>query len=221
MRNEANASYWENYDTALIPYPIPPGFKDSGNSKASKEALGLKPDKPVVLTIAGNLDEERKGGRTLHQMLRDEKFRDVQFVLIGQSKINESPPLNVHSLGLVGDELLLRIAYSAADFTFHPAPVDNLPNTVIESLACGTPVLAFPTGGLPDMVVPGKTGWLAEDLSSASIKREMENVLSDRSYLRLGESTKRRAIKLFDEEKIANQYRIHFQEIIEKKQLDQ
>ena len=71
------------------------------------------------------------------------------------------------------------------------------------------------------MVVPGKTGWLAEDLSSYSIKREMENVLSDRSYLRLGESTKRTAIKLFDEEKIANQYRIHFQEIIEKKQLDQ
>ena len=50
------------------------------------KALGLKPDKPVVLTIAGNLDEERKGGQTLHKMLRDEKFRDVQFVLIGSRK---------------------------------------------------------------------------------------------------------------------------------------
>ena len=216
MSSEANASYWGNYDTALIPYPISPGFKDSGNSKASKEALGLKPDKPVVLAIAGNLDEERKGGRTLHQMLRDEKFRGVQFILIGLSKKNESPPPNVHSLGLVRDALLLRIAYSAADFTLHPAPVDNLPNTVIESLACGTPVLAFPTGGLPDMVVPGTTGWLAEDLSSASINRKMENVLSDRSYLRLGESTKRTAIKLFDEEKIASQYHKQFQKIIGK-----
>jgi len=216
MRSEANASYWGNYDTALIPNPISPGFKDSGNSKASKEALGLKPDKPVVLAIAGNLDEERKGGQTLHQILRDEKFRGVQFILIGLSKKNEREPPNVHSLGLVGDELLLRIAYSAADFTLHPAPVDNLPNTVIESLACGTPVLAFPIGGLPDMVVPGTTGWLAEDLSSASINREMENVLSDRSYLKLGDSTKRTAIKLFDEEKIASQYHKQFQKIIEK-----
>ena len=216
MRSEANASYWGNYDTALIPYPISTGFKDSGNSKASKEALGLKPDKPVVLAIAGNLDEERKGGQTLHQMLRDEKFRGVQFILIGLSKINGNLPPNVHSLGLVGDALLLRIAYSAADFTLHPAPVDNLPNTVIESLACGTPVLAFPTGGLPDMVVPGTTGWLAEDLSSASINREMENVLSDRSYLKLGESTKRTAIKLFNEEKIASQYHKQFQKILGK-----
>ena len=66
------------------------------------------------------------------------------------------------------------------------------------------------------MVVPGTTGWLAEDLSSASIKREMENILSDRSYLRLGESTKRTAIKLFDEEKIASQYHKQFQKILGK-----
>ena len=216
MRSEANASYWGNYDTALIPYPIPPGFKSTADKMANKETLGLKPDKPVVLTIAGNLDEERKGGQTLHQMLRDEKFRGIQFILIGLSKINESLPPNVHSLGLVRDELLLRIAYSAADFTLHPAPVDNLPNTVIESLACGTPVLAFRTGGLPDMVVPGTTGWLAEDLSSASINREMENVLSDRSYLRLCESTKRTAMKLFDEAKIASQYHKQFQKILGK-----
>ena len=216
MRSEANASYWGNYNTALIPYPISPGFKSTADKMANKETLGLKPDKPVVLAIAGNLDEERKGGRTLHQMLRDEKFRGVQFILIGLSKINESLPPNVHSLGLIGDELLLRIAYSAADFTLHTAPVDNLPNTVVESLACGTPVLAFPTGGLLDMVVPGTTGWLAEDLSSASINREMENVLSDRSYLRLGESTKRTAIKLFEEEKIASQYHNQFQKIIGK-----
>ena len=149
MKSEADSSHWGTYETALIPYPIPSDFTCSGSPQANREALGLETDKPVVLTIAGNLDEDRKGGQTLHQMFRDRKFKGVQFLVAGQSKRAEDLPENVRLLGFVGDQILLRIAYTAADFLLHPAPVDNLPNTVIESLSCGTPVLAFPTEDCP------------------------------------------------------------------------
>ena len=210
MKSEADSSHWATYDTALIPYPIPSDFTRSGNPQANREALRLEADKPVVLTIAGNLDEDRKGGQTIHQMFRDQKFKGVQFLVAGQSQRAEDLPENVRLLGFVGDQILLRIAYTAADFLLHPAPVDNLPNTVIESLSCGTPVLAFPTGGLPDMVVPDHSGWLSSDISTDSISEMMVRILEDRSYEKLGEGAKQTAQNLFNEEKIAKIYQRQF-----------
>ena len=57
----------------------------------------------------------------------------------------------------------MAILYSAADLLLHTAPIDNLPNTVAESLRCGTPVAAFRTGGIPEMIVENKTGWLVDE----------------------------------------------------------
>ena len=105
MKSEADSSHWGIYETALIPYPIPLDFTSSGNPQANREALGLEAGKPVVLTIAGNLDEDRKGGQTLHQMFRDQKFKRVQFLLAGQSQRAEDLPENVRLLGFVGDQI--------------------------------------------------------------------------------------------------------------------
>jgi glycosyltransferase involved in cell wall biosynthesis len=63
--------------------------------------------------------------------------------------------------GFVGDERLLSLMYSAADLFVIPSRQDNLPNTVLESLACGLPVVGFDVGGIPEMVRPGVTGLLA------------------------------------------------------------
>jgi glycosyltransferase involved in cell wall biosynthesis len=77
--------------------------------------------------------------------------------------------IQVHSLGYVTHERMKVLAYSAADLLVHPAPVDNLPNVVLEAIACGTPVVGFPIGGMPDMVRAGETGWLASALSSEAL----------------------------------------------------
>ena len=55
------------------------------------------------------------------------------------------------------------------DLLFHPAPVDNLPNTVAEAMSCGTPVLALDSG-LPEMIIGGETGWLVNKIENSILR---------------------------------------------------
>ena len=104
------------------------------------------------------------------------------------------------------DELTLRIAYHAADVLLHPAQIDNLPNTVGESTSCGTPVLAFETGGLPEMVIPNKTGWLVDEMNSNAMIKKLNSVLEYKQANEFRQSTKETALKMFSEEKVAYDY---------------
>jgi glycosyltransferase involved in cell wall biosynthesis len=98
------------------------------------------------------------------------------------------------------------MAYSAADMLVHLAPIDNLPNTIAESLAAGTPALAFRTGGIPEMVQSGKSGWLVNEISEQALLNKLDKIISENSYLSLRESTQAHAKDLFDEDQVAEQY---------------
>jgi glycosyltransferase involved in cell wall biosynthesis len=87
--------------------------------------------------------------------------------------------IRVHRLGYVGHEPTKVLAYSAADILVYPAPVDNLPNVVMEAIACGTPVVAASVGGLSDMVCHGQTGWLADEASPAALAGVHEMAFND------------------------------------------
>jgi glycosyltransferase involved in cell wall biosynthesis len=59
----------------------------------------------------------------------------------------------------------------------HPAPSDNLPNVVVEAMAMELPTLAFPVGGLPEMIQPGITGWLCESVGADAMRVALESAL--------------------------------------------
>ena len=125
-------------------------------------------------------------------------------MLIGESNGLDNP--EVKSLGFVQDEITLRIAYHAADVLLHPALVDNLPNTVAESMSCGTPILAFNIGGLPQMVVPDKSGWLVKEMNSDAMIKQLKSVAQSKQADELRQYTKETARKLFNEEIVADGY---------------
>jgi glycosyltransferase involved in cell wall biosynthesis len=83
------------------------------------------------------------------------------------------------AFGRVEHASIKRLLLSAADCFVHPAPVDNLPNVVLEALACATPIVAFPVGGLPDMVRPDTTGWLAVDVSASALAAALRLALAE------------------------------------------
>src|SRR5205807_955927 len=88
-----------------------------------------------------------------------------------------SPAVNYLPLGYIDSDRIKALVYNAADVFVHPARVDNLPLVVLESLACGLPVVAFPIGGIPDMVRPALTGWLAPEVSAGSLAKTIEQAL--------------------------------------------
>ena len=211
----AQESYWGNYKSCQIPYPIFDEYNSNSEPEACKKSIGLDPGKITVLMVAGNLNEERKGGPILKDILKDKRHSHLQFLLIGELDSDKNMPPNVKSMGFVEDDELKRIAYTCADITLHPAPIDNLPNTVIESLACGTPVIAFSSGGLKDMVIPHKTGWLVKEKGASSFGDELQRITKNRSF----ESIKIRLLEerkgLFSPVQVAENYIEHFNSLVQ------
>jgi len=104
----------------------------------------------------------------------------MELIIFGNRDAKNVPdfPIKTTFLGTIFDDEKLAICYSAADVFLAPSLEDNLPNTVMESLACGTPVVAFKTGGIPDMVQHQQNGYLAEYRSSEDLARGIAWVYS-------------------------------------------
>ena len=215
MHDRAQESFWKEYPVEAIHNSIPDSYFKERDRKSCKKSLGLNEDNPVVLCIAGNLDEERKGGSILQEIIRSTPKEKTQFLLVGSGHLFKSADSDrVKSLGFVRDEITLQIAYSASDLLLHTAPIDNLPNTVAESMSCGTPVLAFETGGLPEMVIPQKSGWLVKEIQAEPMINVLSNILLSHDYSTLRESCRATAKVLFDQNKIAQRYENHLLNIL-------
>ena len=216
MEKSAKQSYWSKFNSSVVPYPI---FKDYSlhiAPKACKQALGIDPSKTVILSSAGNLNEPRKGGPFLQEIILDKKFRKSHFILMGDFKMENKLPENVHTLGFIKDDKLKRLAYCAADLTLHPAPIDNLPNTVIESISCHTPVICFATGGLTDLVMPNKTGWLVDEISTVALSQKLDELIKLRKFESNDFTFSSVRNEMFNSEKIFNQYLDHYHTLLKE-----
>jgi len=137
----------------------------------AKEELGIPPETITLLFGAVDGSEKRKGFFELinaikfclkedafQQLLQDDRIRLICF---GRpSPEIESIGIPFVALGHLDSDGKIRSAYSAADIFLLPSLEDNLPNTVLESMSCGTSVVAFDVGGLPDMITNGVAGRL-------------------------------------------------------------
>ena len=150
---------------------IPPGLDTEAYQPIDKEKcrtlLGIPTGKNVLLFAAVNLRDSRKGGDLLlHALQRlPESLKAETLLLIlgnGGEGIAETVGISTLNLGFVGSDHLKSIVYSAADLFLFPTRAENFGLVVQEAMACGTPTVSFKVGGLPDLVRPGLTGYLAE-----------------------------------------------------------
>ncbi len=154
-------------------------FKDYGRD-AARTVLGLPKDKVLISFVSADIHNYRKGFDLLYNAItKCGELNDVIFCAAGAMP-DSSAEGNFFYLGSIKDERLMAILYAASDGYVLPSREDNLPNVMLESMSCGTPVLSFATGGMTDLIQPGFNGELSADISSNaladSLKLFIENI---------------------------------------------
>ncbi|MFM6308601.1 MAG: glycosyltransferase, partial [Dolichospermum sp.] len=185
------------------------------DQKIARNLLNLPLDRKLVLFGAiKSTSDRRKGFHLLEPALRklseDKNHKnDVELVIFGASPPSEVPNLGlpIHYLGRLNDDIALALLYSAVDVFIAPSVQDNLPNTVMESLACGTPCIAFDIGGMSDMIEHQQNGYLAKHFDIDDLVRGITWVLEDEERLRwLGGNGRKKVEQKFTLEIQAHNY---------------
>lgn len=173
------SSLLRKFKISIIPNGIDTKQFSPLDKACARKVLGIPLNAKVVLFVAQSVTNRRKGFDLLAKALEIKQSNDIFFLSIGNGfkQLNTNIP-HLH-LGPITIKQLLPTIYSAADIFVIPSTQDNLPNTVLESFSCGTPVISFDVGGIPEMVRPMKTGLLAPvgdvDSLSEAIKKLLNN----------------------------------------------
>jgi glycosyltransferase involved in cell wall biosynthesis len=177
----------------------------------ARELLGLPLEVPLLLFGAmGAITTPRKGIDLLQGALNflNGQIPNLELVLFGQMAPKDPPDLGfpAHYTGRLHDDLTLKTLYSASDLLVIPSRQDNLPNTGIEALACGTPVVAFDTGGLSDIVIHRKNGYLATAFDIDDLANGICWVFENLDRSGLGENAREHAVSQFSYPVVAKCY---------------
>lgn len=179
----------------------------------AKKALGIAEGKFIMLSgFMPSRNDLHKGTSYLLEALdiisKQIPQDQIELVVFGNRNDKDIPdfPVKVTFLGRIDSEEKLAECYSAADVFLAPSLEDNLPYTVMESLACGTPVVAFTTGGIPDMVSHHHNGFLARYRSSEDLANGISWVYHHPDRNLLNANARETVESQFSEKVIAGQY---------------
>lgn len=186
--------------------------------------LNLPTDKKIIIFGAVNaVQDTRKGidllAAALQHYAAQQEYPDAECYIFGASQ-----PKNPHYFGLpsfylgtMSDEVALALLYSAADVMVVPSREEAFGQTALESLACGTPVVAFHVGGLPDTVEHEQTGYLARPFDIGDLARGIGWVLSDdERWKQLSEAGRNKVLNGFTLEHQAIKYQTVYQDLLHR-----
>ena len=227
------SSLFGSFRIEVIPYGIDTEMFSPLEKRATKRLMGIDDRGIVVLFGAENLTEIRKGTKELLEALQycmsNDGFRtsvdrrSVSFVAFGsQGAAFRQAEVPWTQLGYVDSVERMRLVYAASDLYILPSLEDNLPTTVLEAMSCGTPVVAFRTGGTPDMIEDGTTGRLVESCSATELGEAIMRLVRDPEKLAdMGQASRNAVAKDFSLEIQAHRYLDLFDELLKTRQSEQ
>lgn len=208
------SSLMRNWPITVIPNPIDTSDWQPIPQRLARELLHLPPDVPLLLFGAMDGGKDPRKGfdlllSAISKLRNYPEAKDIVLVVFGQLEPKVSVDLGFPLVytGHLHDNLSLRALYSAADMLVLPSRQDNLPNTGVESLTCGTPVVAFNVCGLPDIVCHEKTGYLAKAFDVSDFARGIIWVLKQRGSGMLCMQARERAVSQFSNTIVSKKYK--------------
>lgn len=212
------SSLLQNNRIVNIPNPLDIKIFHQKDKIESQKRFNLKPNKTYILYAAAKVDNIRKGyeylskalGELFHSDLSIKK--NIEIVVMGrvkdQSLINFHFP--THFIGNLTSEEEVIACYNAVDLFIAPSLEENLPNTIIESMACGTPAVAFGIGGVPEIIDHKVNGYVAEYKNASDLIEGVKWILSEQN---LSEKCINKVSDHFSEEVVAKQIIDLYQDI--------
>lgn len=206
-----------------IPNPINTDVFKITDKAEARQKLGLPADKCLLLFGAERADNPMKGITYLIEALRllaqkmPEACSRVEVVIFGKSKVDlPELPFRSHYVGYIREEERIVAMYNAANVYVTPSLEDNLPNTVMEALACGTPVVGFRTGGIPEMVDHRVNGYMANYKDSMDLMEGIYQTLFEADSAVLSREARQKVLNCYAEDKIAAAYLNLYEQLCRK-----
>jgi len=218
-----NSSLMKQLKVINIPNPINTNLFQPKDTNTSRTSLNLAADKDYLVFAAAKVSATGKGFLYLKEALKilvtkNPLIRETLELLViggGDNKEIEDIPLNAHFLGYIKNEETMTRVYSAASLYVTPSLEENLPNTIMEALACGTPCVGFRIGGIPEMIDHLENGYIAEYKSAESLAEGIRWVLKQNTDGRLSAAARQKVLREYDEKLVAKKYIELYQSILE------
>lgn len=210
-----SSSLTQGHKVVNIPNAIDTEHFAPFDKSAARQKMGLPGKRKLILFGSQRITDERKGFRYLvdacHslQLSHPDLSRQLTVVVVGANskEVSASVPLEVISVEYVSDERSMISLYNAVDLYVTPSLQDNLPNTIMEAMSCGTPCVGFDVGGIPEMIDHQQTGYVARYKDSSDFAEGICWCLDESRYSELCKNSRDKVLKTYSEERVAGLYK--------------
>ena len=197
-----------------IPNAINTNLFKPRDKKQAREKCHLPQDKKLLLFGSVKITDKRKGIDYLVSACKQiassypDFSKELGVVVFGNQAEQYTSlfPFPIYPMNYVSNEKELVDIYNAVDLYVTPSLQDNLPNTIVEAMACGIPCIGFNVGGIPQMIDHLHNGYVAEYQSSKHLANGIHWALTEGEYESLSEEACRKAVSSYSESTIAKKY---------------
>jgi glycosyltransferase involved in cell wall biosynthesis len=204
-----------------VPNPIDTHIYKKGDKLAARQRLGLPPDSRLILFASQRVTTENKGMTYLIEACR--QLADLtkcqtpcEVMILGghAEEVVEQLPMKAYPLGYVNDEQRIVDVYHAADVFVLPSLSENLPNTIMEAMACGVPCVGFKVGGIPEEIDHKRNGYVAEYRSAEDLARGVRWILTEADYESLSRNAVHKVVQNYSQQSVALRYAEVYQQAL-------
>ena len=207
---------------SAIPNTIDTHVFCPADKKEARLRAGLPADRRIILFVSQKVTDERKGMAYFIDALNrlagehPEMKDNTAVAVLGANAEQVCGQIDMETfpLGYVADDRQIASIYNAADVYVLPSLEDNLPNTIMEAMACGVPCVAFRAGGIPEMIEHRRTGYLANFKDAADLAEGMRWTLQDADRDAMREEAVRKVAHNYSQQSVAMRYIEVYNELI-------
>jgi len=215
LQSEAKASaLLRGHDIGCIPNPIDTGVFRPMDKAAARAENHLPQEKRIILFVSQRATNPNKGISYLVEACgimaksRPDMVNGICVAVLGghAEEVEGLLPFETAAIGYVSDERRIASVYSAADVFVLPSLSENLPNTIMEALACGVPCVGFNVGGIPEMIDHRVNGYVAQYRSAEDLARGISWTLTEADPAELKSNALRKARGCYSQQSVAMRY---------------